>query len=208
MSSRTDDERAETIDPANQLWHRMLVRRLEAEAIRDAVLAVSGRLDPVLFGPPVTVHMTEFVIGRARPKSGPLDGDGRRSVYGSVRRNFLSPLMRSFDMPVPFAGVGRRATTNVPAQSLAMMNDKFIDEQADVWARRICREMRNASFEARLSAVYREAFARPPTAAEVEACRTALGDMARLRGSPLDAPEVWTDLCDSLMQTNEFIYVR
>ncbi|MBI84632.1 MAG: hypothetical protein CMJ81_15675 [Planctomycetaceae bacterium] len=208
MSSRTDDQRAEMIDPTNQLWHRMPVRRLEAEAIRDAVLAVSGRLDSALFGPPVMVHMTEFVVGRGRPRSGPLDGDGRRTIYSSVRRNFLSTLMRTFDLPVPFAGVGRRTTTNVPTQSLAMMNDKFIDEQAEVWARRTLREYRDGRFADRLSAVYRAAFARPPTAEETEACRTALGEMAHLHGASLTATEVWTDLCDALLQTSEFIYVR
>ena len=76
------------------------IRRLEGEAIRDAMLAVSGRLDPTMFGPPVPVS-PDGVHGRPRPAeaSGPLDGDGRRSIYLAVRRNFLSPLLLAFDTP-------------------------------------------------------------------------------------------------------------
>ncbi len=83
---------AERVDPTNQLLHRMNVRRLEAESIRDSLLAVSGRLEPSMYGPSVPVHLTSFMEGRGRPgHSGPLDGDGRRSLYLTVRRNFLEP---------------------------------------------------------------------------------------------------------------------
>ncbi len=88
MSSHVDPE-VDRADPQNKLWHRMAVRRLEAETIRDAVLAVSGRLDPTMYGPGVMPHLTDFMVGRGRPKdSGPLDGGGRRSIYLAVRRNF------------------------------------------------------------------------------------------------------------------------
>ena len=79
------------------------MRRLEGEAIRDAMLTVSGRLDPRMYGPSVPVHLTAFQDGRGRPASGPLDGDGRRSLYLSVRRNFLSPFLLAFDTPIPFS---------------------------------------------------------------------------------------------------------
>ncbi len=69
---------SEEAEPENVLLHRMNVRRLEAEAIRDAILAVSGRLDPQLGGPSVPVHLTEFMEGRGKPKS---DGAGRRSIF-------------------------------------------------------------------------------------------------------------------------------
>src|SRR5205823_1417451 len=100
---------AATADPRNRLLHRMNVRRLEAEAIRDAILAVSGRLDPTAGGPGVPPHLTEYMTGRGRPAaSGPLDGAGRRSVYLQARRNFLPPLFTAFDYPTPFTTIGRR----------------------------------------------------------------------------------------------------
>ena len=76
-------------DPLNRLLHRAPIRRLEGEAIRDKILAISGQLDPGVGGPSVPVHLTEFHAGRGRPPSGPLDGAGRRSLYTAVRRNFL-----------------------------------------------------------------------------------------------------------------------
>ena len=81
MSSR-GDEAADAADPQNILLHRANLRRLEGEAIRDEILAVSGRLDPAMYGPSVEVHLTPFMDGRGKPgQSGPLDGAGRRSIY-------------------------------------------------------------------------------------------------------------------------------
>ena len=124
MSSKPVNAASEAKDPANILLHRMPVRRLQGEAIRDAILAVSGRLDKKMYGAPVAVHLTTFMEGRGRPgRSGPLDGAGRRTIYQEVRRNFLSPMMLAFDMPQPLSTFGRRTTSNVPAQSLIMMNE-------------------------------------------------------------------------------------
>ena len=117
-SSVAADEAREK-DPGNRLLARGSPRRLEAEAIRDAILSVSGRLDPTLFGPPVG------------------DGSARRSVYVAVRRNSLSPFLEVFDAPIPFTTTGRRAVTNVPAQSLALMNSPFVIEGASRWAERL-----------------------------------------------------------------------
>src|SRR5262245_64560520 len=90
-------------DPENRLLHRMPIRRLEAEAVRDAMLAVSGRLDRAMFGKGPLPNLTDFMVGRGRPgTSGPLDGAGRRSIYLNVRRNFLTPMFLAFDYPVPF----------------------------------------------------------------------------------------------------------
>jgi hypothetical protein len=123
-------------DPQNLFYHRQNLKRLEGEALRDAVLAVSGRLEPSLYGPSVPVYLTPFMQGRGRPKeTGPLDGNGRRSIYIAVRRNFLSPMMLAFDTPIPFTTIGRRNVSNVPAQALILMNDPFIAEQSRVWAR-------------------------------------------------------------------------
>jgi hypothetical protein len=102
------------------------------------MLALTGRLDAKMYGPPVRVHLTPFMFGRGRPnRSGPLDGDGRRSIYQEVRRNFLSPMMLTFDTPLPASTVGRRNVSNVPAQALILMNDPFVVEQAGRWAEQL-----------------------------------------------------------------------
>ncbi len=160
---------SERRDPANAYLHRMNVRRLEAEAIRDSLLAVSGRFNSTLYGPSVPVHLTNFMEGRGRPAhSGPLDGDGRRSVYQGLRRNFLNPMLLAFDAPVPFSTMGRRNVSNVPAQALTLLNDPFVAECARAWAARTVAgpEQSNRS---RLEALYQTAFGRPPTEAEARA---------------------------------------
>ncbi len=207
-SDRTD-ARAEELDPTNTLLHRMPVRRLEAEVIRDALLAVSGRLDRQVGGRPVPVHLTEFVVGRGAPEvDGPLDGAGRRSLYTAVRRNFLPTMMLAFDMPTPFSAIGRRNVTNVPAQSLVLMNDPLFQQEAARWAGRLEQACRGASERERVEWLFRTAFAREADTAEVDAC---LATLAELRADPSTAgqPEdVWSQLCHALLSTNEFIYLR
>ncbi|MFM8877998.1 MAG: DUF1553 domain-containing protein, partial [Verrucomicrobiota bacterium] len=211
MGSRDSDTRAPELDPANQWWHRMPVRRLEAEAIHDALLAVSGRLDPALGGPPVPVHLTEFVIGRGRPdQSGPLDGHGRRSLYTALRRNFLPTTLQAFDFPTPFSTVGRRNVTNVPAQSLAVMNDPFFHQQAELWARRLLREHPQADLPSRVRALFLQAYHRSPTPAELEACRATLAELKAFHASEPGGPSEigpWIDFCHALLNANEFIYL-
>ncbi len=116
MSSAPRD-RGERLDPSDVYLHRMNVRRLEAETIRDAILSASGSLADAMYGPGVPLHLTSFMDGRGRPaRSGPLDGDGRRSIYLNVRHNFLDPVLLAFDAPVPFSTMGRRNVSNVPAR--------------------------------------------------------------------------------------------
>src|SRR4029079_19680611 len=100
MSSSPQDQIAEQHNPQNKLWHRAAIRRLQGEVIRDSLLALSGRLDETMYGRSVPVYLTPFMQGRGRPDvSGALDGNGRRSIYVAVRRNFLSPMMLAFDTP-------------------------------------------------------------------------------------------------------------
>lgn len=209
MSSRAGDARAEEVDPANALLHRMTVRRLEGEVIRDALLKVSGRFNPQVGGPPITVHLTEFLVGRGRPdKSGPLDGDGRRSIYTAMRRNFLPTLMQTFDMPTPFSTVGKRNVTNVPAQSLALMNDALFHQQARVWAERLLREQPKADAKVRVRRLFESAYGRLPSDDEVSACVESLGELRALQPGDAAEVETWTDICHALLNANDFIYVK
>jgi len=207
MGSAPTDALAEMADPENLLLHRMSVRRLESEAIRDAILAVSGRLERKVGGPSVPVHLTEFMQGRGRPgKNGPLDGAGRRSVYVAVRRNFLSPMMLTFDTPIPFNSMGRRNVSNVPAQALILMNDPFVVEQAGVWARGLDRA---AGVSERIRAMYLRAFARIPTAEEASQLEAFVTGQAQLeQGADVLSEKVWADVAHVLINTKEFIYLH
>jgi len=199
------------VDPQNLFYHRANLKRLEGEVVRDSILAISGRLDRTQFGPSVPVNLTAFMQGRGRPgASGPLDGAGRRSIYISVRRNFLSPFMLAFDTPIPFSTVGKRNVSNVPAQALILMNDPFVVEQAHLWAKQLLANQQ-ASDTDRIARMYLAAFARPPSAAETAAALAFLDQQAKEIGlTPAQAqsdPRVWSDLAHVLFNVKEFVFV-
>ncbi|MBM3972485.1 MAG: DUF1553 domain-containing protein [Planctomycetes bacterium] len=197
---------AEAIDPANLLLHRQNVQRLDAESVRDALLAISGRLDPTLFGPPVELPRETIVKARGQPdRHGPLDGDGRRSIYLAVRRNFLPAMLLAFDLPTPFATVGMRNVSNVPAQALTLANDPFVHQQCATWANALLAAgvASGADADVRLTAqvdaAFVRAFARPPAADEVALCRDFLAT---------GGASAWPDLLHGLVQAQEFLYLR
>jgi hypothetical protein len=211
MSSKPADPRAEELDPANALWHRMPVRRLEGEVIRDSILAVSGRLDFKMFGQPVPTHLTEFMEGRGRPgQSGPLDGNGRRTIYQEVRRNFVSPMLRTFDMPVPFTTVGRRTVSSVPAQALILLNDPFVTAEARRWAEYLLGQTALAPQD-RVYLMYETAFSRAPTGPEQAAAAAFLREQTEryeALGVEDPATRAWTDLCHVLFNLKEFVFLN
>ncbi|HEX3146798.1 MAG TPA: PSD1 and planctomycete cytochrome C domain-containing protein [Gemmataceae bacterium] len=205
MSTLGDPE-SDKADVQNLLVHRMRIRRLEGEAIRDAMLAVSGRLDRASFGPPIPVHLTPFLEGRGKPGvSGPLDGDGRRSIYQSVRRNFLNPFFLAFDTPIPFSTVGRRQVSNVPAQALILLNDPFVQQQAALWAKDVL--ARPMMPPERIRSMYLTAFGRPPTNDESAACLEFIDEQAKRHGTKPDELKPWADLAHTLFNMKEFIYL-
>jgi hypothetical protein len=197
---------AATSDPLNKLLYRQNVRRLEAEAIRDAMLLVSGRLDRTMEGPGILPHLTEHDVGRGRPASGPLDGNGRRSIYLAVRRNFLNPMFTAFDFPTPFTTIGRRSTSNVPAQALVMLNNPFVLSQVDLWAKRAM-SLPEATTEARLRAMYESAFGRLPTPAEMKIAIEFLESQEKENG-PKGRQKAWVDLAHVLFNAKEFIFLE
>jgi hypothetical protein len=206
MASRAEPK-TEEADPQNKLLHRMPIRRLEAEAIRDAMLRVSGRLDLKMYGPGVMPYLTDHMLGRGRPAtSGPLDGAGRRSLYLAVRRNFLTPTFLAFDYPTPFSTMGKRTVSNVPAQALTMMNNPFVLQQAETWAKRVLVEP-GLNPKQRLAKMYLTAFARPPSESEVTDALEFVQEQGKVYGRA-DDPRVWQDLCHVLMNVKEFIFVN
>ncbi len=178
LSSEASPRAAER-DAANLLLSHARIRRLDAESIRDSLLALSGQL--------------------TGPSSGPSSDIGdrtRRSVFLTVRRNALSPFLAVFDAPRPFSTLGRRDITNVPAQSLTLLNDPFVLHCAERWATRLA----TGNADERIHQLFFTAFARPPVDGE-------LSDLsAALTASP--ANTFYRDAAHTLINTKEFLYLR
>ena len=210
MSSQASTRAAE-IDPSNRLLQHAHLRRLDAEAIRDTMLSISGRLDPTLYGPSVAVHYAaRRGLTEGDPNNGPVDGDGRRSIYQEIRRNAHNPFLEVFDLPKPATTRGQRDTTNVPAQSLALLNSPFVIGQAAEWGRRLA-EGEAASVDGRIAHMFVKALARPPSAAERARVTDYLNAVAAERGVDrsllLHDAAVWQDVAHSLFNLKEFIFI-
>ncbi|MFM9963829.1 MAG: PSD1 and planctomycete cytochrome C domain-containing protein [Planctomycetaceae bacterium] len=197
------------VDPLNRLLRHYPARRLEAEAVRDSILVASGRLDRSLFGLSVQPYREkEYADRRLFP--GPLDGNGRRSIY--IKNNLMeSPkFLGAFNLPGGKVTQGRRDVTNVPAQALALLNDPFVLQQADVWAERLVART-DDSVASRLAAMFENALSRSPTSDERDRFEQAVRQLAELHQVPradvLKSQAVWKDVAHALFNVNEFIYI-
>lgn len=207
MSSQAS-EQSLAIDPKNTLWQHVAPKRLSGEAIRDSLLAISGELDSKMYGPSVPVFLSPFMEGRGRPSaSGPLDGGKRRSIYVAIRRNFLSPFMLTFDTPNPFSTMGKRNVSNVPAQSLILMNDPFVSAEAHNWAVRTLKQEFGTDID-RIQWMYKTAFARPPTSRELQTATQFIQEQTRQRGTAAGDIGVWSDFAHVLINLKEFVFLR
>jgi hypothetical protein len=193
-------------DPENHLFGRMPLKRLEAEVIRDAILSVSGRLDPAMGGPPtMTVAKldgTVVIDGSKLPYPG---AAGRRSVYLLTRHAFHPTLMTVFDEPVLATNCPERNRSAVPLQSLTLMNDAFLFEQAEAFAKRVRRQGETAP-ESCVTAAFRLAFGREPESSERAWCSAFLDGQARLYPGADASGKALADLCHTLLGTSEFLY--
>jgi|688.fasta_scaffold50173_3 hypothetical protein len=190
--SSTANPTAQSNDPGNQWLSHARVRRLEAESVRDSLIALSGQLDNSMFG-----------LGS--DALAPPASQQRRSIYLTIRRNALSPFLEAFDSPRPFTTLGKRDATNVPGQSLALLNDPFVIEQADRWATKLLEIPE--SDEDRTRRMFQQALARPPHPHELTAVRGYLTDLSREHG-PDQQHRIWRDLAQSIFNLKEFIYLR
>jgi hypothetical protein len=196
-------------DPQDRLLHHYPARRMEAEAIRDSILAASGRLEGTLYGPSVQPYRDKPNPDR-RLFPGPLDGGGRRSVY--VKANLMEGpgFLSAFNFPGGKVAQGRRDVTNVPAQALALLNDPFVLQQAGFWADRLTPRP-GASVSARLEEMFQAALGRAPRDTEQERFGQAVAGFAALHGVPADrvlqSREVWKDVAHTLFNLQEFIYI-
>jgi len=181
-------------DPENKLWWQRPSMRLNAEAIRDTLLSVGGKLDESMFGPAIDKLETP-----------------RRSVYLRVRRSELIPFMTMFDAPEPTQSIGDRGTTTLPTQALTMMNSTF--------ARRAAEQLRDRVMTAGakprdgLLLAFQIALARQPSEAEVERLLAFFEKQKELIGNgdpklvaAADARAL-AQTCLVLLCMNEFVYV-
>ena len=183
------DAKVRERDPGNDWLSHFRVRRIEAEAIRDSLLALSGRLDTTMSGPGIAANAP------------------RRSVYLTIRRTALNPFLETFDAPKPFTTTGRRDATNVPAQSLTLLNDPFVIENASAWAKRIFAD--TADTDARIGRMFVAAFARLPREAELEASHRYLSELAKdAPGDEGNELNALRDFAQSLFNAKEFIFLR
>ena len=191
------DPRKKELDPENYLFWRLEPRRLEAELIRDAMLATGGDLDLKLYGRPVPVKQAadgQYVVDTEHP------GRHRRSIYILNRRTTLVSFLEVFDLPQIDTNVPDRFESTVPLQSLSLMNNPFVLSAARRLAERLAREVpRNP--RQRIERAFQIAFSRSPSDREIEMSLELLGGGG-------DRAEDWEMFCQGLLVANEFLYVN
>ena len=198
-SASVASEQSISRDPDNRSLGRMNRRRLDADAIRDSILAVSGSLNLKMGGvgviPPLT---SEEILAARTPRMWPANPDpsehARRSVYLQVKRSMAVPMLQIFDAPDTARSCARRETSTVAPQALAMMNSSFVLEQADHFAARL-RDLGGNDLGSQVDEGWALALGRVPTDSERQ---TAL-DFLRRNSLP--------QLCLMLFNMNEFVYV-
>ena len=204
LNALNDKEKVSLSDPQNILLHKMPVRRLQAEFIRDSLLTFSRKLDPKMYGKSIAVHRTAFMTGRGGKASGPIDGNGRRSIYGSVYRNFLSPFMLAFDQPAPFGTKGKRSVSNVPAQSLALMNDPFVIGQCKMIGKNILQAKMPKSES--VVSLFEMITGKPPSQKAQGKLLAFLETQTKAHGGLTE--HVWADLAHVLINSKAFLFLN
>jgi hypothetical protein len=202
------DERSHRADPTNQLLWRMNRRRLEAEAIRDTILLVSGQLDPGRGGSSLPLAswisgpIEEFVSLEGKLLPSPPVAK-RRTVYWPVYRIRLpwTDGLMLFDAALSSVITGARPQTIAPTQSLYLMNSPFLIEQGKITARRLVQQ-HETSGEDRVRSLYLLALSRSASDEEV---RGTLETLARLTAQGVADEEAWGMLCHAVFASNEFL---
>ena len=214
-----------TSDPDGRLLGSRLPRRLEAEALRDSILEVAGRLNPKPFGPAVPVmadRVGRWVIGKENLNAGrpgtviPMRGeDLRRSVYIQVRRSRPLSALQPFDLPVMEPNCEARSVSTVSTQSLMLMNSDFIALQSEQFARRVMTEATDT--RSRIVLAWKLTYAHEPSEADVAEAKLFIDEMTQhfkskkpANGKPSavsPAKRAWSSFCQTLLSSNAFLYV-
>lgn len=210
----------DAVDPDNRLLARMNVRRLEAEAVRDSILSISGQLNARMFGKPAPVSpddVGQIVIavdtrdsaGRPSGKVEALNGeDLRRSIYVQVRRSMPLGVLEPFDLPRMTPNCERRAASTTASQSLLMMNNPFIIQQADALSAKV--RAAASELRAQQALAWRLVFGRNASEAELSVAAEFVATAITAAGpekpdAPATAMNEW---CHALLCSSGFLYVE
>jgi hypothetical protein len=191
-------------DPENRLFGRAFVRRLEAEAVRDAMLAVSGQLDDTFGGSLLKVKNRAYFFDHTSKDLTDYNSP-RRSLYLPVVRNNLYDVFQLLDAPDATIPTSDRPTTTVAPQALLMLNSDFVMQCAARFAERLLREPGD---DARMQQMYRLAYGREPSAAERADNHRFLETLRSTAGGTLGETQAWSILCHTVLAANEFVYVE
>lgn len=220
MTSRTykqtsagHSEKAATIDADNRLFWRMTMRRLEAESIRDAILAVSGELNREQFGAPVPVALADS--GIITVGAGKISKDRRelkRSIYVQVRRTQPVTMLSAFDAPSMEPNCERRVFSTVATQSLALLNSEFMRKQSEAFAQRVLKAAGKDADDLQLiKTAWKLALSSEPSAAELKALQNNYAlQLNEYQAKKVKEPrqEALSAVCHVLFGTNQFLYVE
>jgi hypothetical protein len=235
--SSENQEKAAAVDPDNKLLWRFARRRMEAEAIRDSILEVSGLLNPKMGGPGVFPPVPAGVVtelsataaaGGWRSEKDPAETN-RRSVYIFVRRNLRYPMLQEFDNANTFESLHSRKNTVTPSQSLDILNNDLVLEWSRAFAGRILSEVgKSAEPWEQVDRAFKDAYGRAVTAEELKTAEAFLLKQAPIMAAriaeggkskpPMPAvipagtdparAAALVDLCQMLFASNEFMYIN
>lgn len=188
-----DEER----DPGNRLWRRQNRRRLEAEPIRDSILSIGGELD--------------LVMGDKAAKT----NAKRRAIYLQINRSGLYEMFSTFDYVEPGTHIPQRPTTVTPQQSLFMMNNPMVIQQAENLARQLlekCSQNPSTEYQPLIQAAYERLYSRLPDESELQRVERFL-EVSNSKQSPISDPRerqvpALSALCRTLIAANEFVYIE
>jgi hypothetical protein len=200
LSSREISENVR-LDPANELWWRFDRRRLEAEAIRDSLLAVSGELDTSDAGPHPFPARKDWNFSEASPFKAQFETK-RRSVFLMQPRVTREPFLALFDGPDANLSVGKRFESTTSVQALYLMNSAFMRDRARALAHRLL-ELRSED-RGRINLAHLLAFGRP---ASPEETAEGLAYLEKIGSRAHGVPEAWASYLRALLSSNEFVFV-
>jgi len=213
QQSSASQEAAAKVDPDNKLLWRYSRHRMEAEAIRDSMLFVSGKLNPLMGGPGVFPPVPKGVLtelsataaaGGWATEKDPLQAN-RRSVYIFVRRNLRYPMLQAFDNANSFESAHTRTASVTASQALDLLNDDLMMQWASAFADRVRGQEATAGTPAQVSRAYKLAYGRDVTPEEQKAAAAFFDSQSKTAGSRAKA---LIDFSHALLASNEFLYVN